>query len=39
MDLLVVLSPEWLASKKQWVNTDLPIGLSIYKGIGLQALG
>ena len=39
MDLIVVLSPTWLASTKRWVDTDLPIGISISKGIGLQASG
>ena len=39
MDILVVLYPAWLASTKQWVNTDLPIGLGISKGIGSKASG
>ena len=39
MDLLVVLSPAWLASKKQWVGTDLPLGIGISKGIGSQVWG
>ena len=39
MGLLVVLFSSWLASTKQWVNTDLPIGLGISKGIGSQAPG
>ena len=34
MDLLVVLSPAWLAYTKQWSDTDLPLGLGISKGIG-----
>ena len=37
MDLLVVLSPEWLASTKQCVKTYLPLGIGISKGIGSQA--
>ena len=39
MDLLVVLSHAWLASTKQWVNTDLHLGLGISKGIGSQEPG
>ena len=39
MDLPVVLSPAWLASTKQWVDTYLTLGLGIYKGVGLQASG
>ena len=39
MDLLVVLSPAWLASTKQWVNIDLPLGIGISKVIGSQASG
>ena len=39
MDLQVVLSPAWLASTEQCVNTDLPLGIGISKGIGSQVSG
>ena len=31
MDIILVFSPAWLASTKQWVYTDLPFGLGISK--------
>ena len=39
MDLLVVLSPAWLAPTNQWVNIYSPLVFGIFKGIGLQASG
>ena len=39
MDILVVFSPVSIVSKKQWVDTDLSLGVDISKGIVSQASG